>query len=86
MNSRAVTFLLLVPLSVFGCAKADYSQPAMKEAATEGMAVTDSSGSMAVADAAVPMPTEAVFLADGTEYEKARIMHLGQRRLGDRIW
>ena len=29
------------------------------EAATEGMALTDSSGSMAVADAAMPMPTEA---------------------------
>jgi hypothetical protein len=59
MKLRAVTFLLLLPLSVLGCAKADYSQPAMKEAATEAMAVTDSSGSMAVADAAPPLPTEA---------------------------
>jgi hypothetical protein len=60
MKLRAVTFLLLLPLSVLGCAKADYSQPAMNEAATDTMAVTDGSGSMAVADAAPPLATEAV--------------------------
>jgi hypothetical protein len=60
MKLRAFTFLLLISLSVFGCAKADYSQPAMNEAATDTMAVTDGSGSMAVADAAPPLATEAV--------------------------
>ena len=56
MKLRAVRFLLLLLLSVLGCANAESSHPAMNEAATEAMAVTDSSGSMAVAP---PLPTEA---------------------------
>jgi len=56
MTLRGVTFLLLLLMSVLGCANAEYSHPAMKVAATEAMAVTGSSGSIVMAP---PLPTEA---------------------------
>lgn len=57
MTLRRVTFLL-IPLTILGCGGADFSKPEMKDATPE-MALTDSSGSVAVSDAALPMPTEA---------------------------